>query len=277
MSYYSNRGMGGTTTMSSLPSQQSSSTSNIGNFQQQQQQHQHHQHQQATPQTTNFDYSPLANQAYPYGLNSAGNNGLSNGVNAATAHGGNSNNGYVYNSSPLASNAAMNQGNNGLSAYNNLSLSTRSTIGNNNNNNNNIVGGNVANVYPTPRGSNLSPNLNFASLYSSRARFNASKGFDLEDDLEFCPEIHEYHTTHQSHHRFNPYTSHTFSPQNSPSTSSAHTTSPITRKDLNGHGNGNGNHGHNDVPKVVTPRAKKVLDIVNPATGLRVGSPAPYK
>jgi hypothetical protein len=27
----------------------------------------------------------------------------------------------------------------------------------------------------------------------------------------------------------------------------------------------------------VTPRAKKVLEIVNPATGMRIGSPNPYK
>ncbi|CAM9021513.1 unnamed protein product [Wickerhamomyces anomalus] len=224
MSYYgSNRPMGATTTMS-LPGQQSNST--------------HHQQQQQ--QTNGYDYSPLANQVYPYG----------GGSGSASSAGGSSSNGYVYNNSPLANNAVLNSQTNS-SPYNNLNLSTR---------NNNLNG-----VYPTPRVSNLSPGLNFASLYSTRARFNASKGFDLEDDLEFCPEIHEHHTV--QHHRFNPYTSHTFSPQNSPSASSAHTTSPVTKKDL----------GQSDTPKVITPRAKKVLEIVNPATGLRVASPAPYK
>lgn len=214
MSYYgSNRPMGATTTMS-LPGQQ--------NNQQ---------------QSNSYDYSPLANQVYPY-------NGGSSSVN-----GGSNTNGYVYNHSPLANNAAINGQSN---TYNNLNLSTRSTSGMNG-------------IYPTPRVSNLSPNLNFASLYSTRARFNASKGFDLEDDLEFCPEIHEHHTV--QHHRFNPYKSHAFSPQNSPSSSSVHTTSPVTKKD----------YGPSDAPKVITPRAKKVIEIVNPATGLRVSSPAPYK
>lgn len=218
MSYYgSNRPMGSTMT---LPGQQSS------------------QQQQNSQSNNGYDFSPLANQVYPYASN--------NGSTAA-----NNGNGYVYNNSPLNNNAGLNQSS--ASAYNNLNLSTRNTS-------------NLNGIYPTPRVSNLSPNLNFASLYSTRARFNASKGFDLEDDLEFCPEIHEHHTV--QHHKFNPYTSHTFSPQASPSTPSAHTTSPITKKDIN---------AGNDGPKVITPRAKKVLDIVNPATGLRVSSPAPYK
>ncbi|CCH44431.1 hypothetical protein BN7_3995 [Wickerhamomyces ciferrii] len=237
--YSQNRPLGTqtTTNQSSLPGQQSS-------IQQQQQTQQNNLYQQS-----NYDFSPLANQVYPYNGSNPSSNG-SNGLASAVSVGsnGSNGNGYIYNNSPLNNNATLSQPSS--SAYNNLNLSIRST---------------GQGVYPTPRASN-SPNLNFASLYSSRARFHASKGFDLEDDLEFCPEIHEHHAV--QHHRFNPYTSHTFSPKNSPSTIAVDTTSPITRKDYT---------TTNESPKNITPRAKKVLEIVNPATGLRVSSPAPYK
>jgi hypothetical protein len=140
-------------------------------------------------------------------------------------------------------------------------------------------------------------------LYSNRARFNASKGFELEDDLEFCPEIqepflysrhnHSSGTTATSgssgsnftHHRFNPYTSTSYSPQASPTltahSNSNNNTSPISKVAGNHHSTPNtrilASPGDKSSPKVITPRAKKVLEIVNPVTGLRVSSPASFK
>ncbi|CEP22529.1 unnamed protein product [Cyberlindnera jadinii] len=159
--------------------------------------------------------------------------------------------GYLYNNSPLANNAMLNGG------YNNLNLSRGLNPGAGSSGSVSAVGtvGAALQSYPTPR-SNGSPSLNFASLYSNRNRLSASKGFELEDDLEFCPEI-QYSPSQQSytHHKFNPYTSTSFSPTVSPTSQNATTNSP----------------------KTITPRAKKVLEIVNPVTGLRVGSPNPYK
>lgn len=153
-------------------------------------------------------------------------------------------------SSPLSSNSGINNG------YNNLSLSSRA----NGTSNGFFARDNVG-----------SPSLNFTSLYSNRARFNVSKGFELEDDLEFCPEIHEIRNNHFTHHKFNPYTTTTYSPQVSPTLSNNNaspttkTTTPINK------------NVSPASPRVITPRAKKVLEIVNPVTGLRVSSPAPYK
>lgn len=87
------------------------------------------------------------------------------------------------------------------------------------------------------------------------------KGFDIEDDMEFCPEITEKLPEESSGLKFNPYTSSTFSPKTSPQPIS----SPLVK-------------GENiSSPRTMTPRTKKVLDIVNPATGMRVASPAEIK
>lgn len=180
----------------------------------------------------------------------------------------------TFTNSPLSQNAMLS------SNYNNLNLSTRSNPTSSFNSASSTSG--PSGFYPTPRASNLSPNLNFASLYSNRARFNASKGFDLEDDLEFCPEINEsYSHLHSSsqnftHHKFNPYTCATFSPQVSPTSANALTTSPVPKTATNVTTPTSSSLGERS-PRVITPRAKKVLEIVNPVTGLRVSSPAPYK
>lgn len=146
--------------------------------------------------------------------------------------------GYAYNNSPLSSNAMLNN-----TGYNNLNLSSRQA---------------TQQTYPTPRSSG-SPTLNFASLYSNRARLSASKGFDVEDDMEFCPEIPQSQA--YTHHKFNPYTSTSFSPTVSPTAQPATTNSP------------KGDAMHMS-PRAGTPRAKKVIEIVNPVTGLKVGSPS---
>ncbi|KAH3661185.1 hypothetical protein OGAPHI_006592 [Ogataea philodendri] len=100
-----------------------------------------------------------------------------------------------------------------------------------------------------------SPQTSVASLYSTqRARFMSSKGFDLEDDMEFCPEI--VHVSGKS--KFNPYTSQTFSPHTSPEALPHAQTSPQSPS------------VSSMTPRPSTPRVKKVLEIVNPHTGVKI-------
>ncbi|KAK6453915.1 beta-1,6-N-acetylglucosaminyltransferase [Scheffersomyces xylosifermentans] len=99
------------------------------------------------------------------------------------------------------------------------------------------------------------------SFHTPRLRYYLSKSFDIEDDLEFCPDIPDSLNTSPTIKKFNPYTATVFSPsqelhQNSNATSS--------------------NTGSNasSSPRVHTPRIKKPLEIINPQTKMRVGSPA---
>lgn len=209
-------------------------------------------------------------------------------------------NGYLYNtangansqSSPLTNNALLNSASSAAngSPFSGMNLSSRTAPSNPSN----ALPNNLSlHQYPSAAGParmpNVSPSLNFASLYNTqRSRFQAAKGFDIEDDMEFCPEIHEFlshnHPSTASsatasnftHHRFNPYTSSPFSPQVSPTSTTALTVSPPSAK--------MGSSNLSSTPKQeatsyknLTPRSKKVLEIVNPVTGLRVTSPNPYK
>ncbi|KAH3686178.1 hypothetical protein WICPIJ_002846 [Wickerhamomyces pijperi] len=152
-----------------------------------------------------------------------------------------------------------------------------------------------------------SPSLNFSSLYSSRARFNASKGFDIEDDMEFCPmtqaqraeakalELQLAQTSSPTssasgpghvnpyanyfsgnHHKFNPYSS-SFSPSSPSLGGNASLSNNIST------GNSNGNYVtspknassvNDSSPRVLTPRGKR-LDQGNGIS--RVSSPRIYK
>ncbi|ODV84405.1 hypothetical protein CANARDRAFT_176967 [[Candida] arabinofermentans NRRL YB-2248] len=122
----------------------------------------------------------------------------------------------------------------------------------------------------------------------------SSKGFELEDDIEFCPDIPQHahanananaHAQAQQHsnHRFNPYTASFFSPCNSPSSSTNLTTasplsppsttsnytnklSPITPASSQRPSSPNLMNS----PRSNTPRVKKILEIVNPHTGLKI-------
>ncbi|GEQ70058.1 hypothetical protein JCM33374_g3734 [Metschnikowia sp. JCM 33374] len=97
------------------------------------------------------------------------------------------------------------------------------------------------------------------SLHNPRLRYYLSKSFDAEDDLEFCPEIPEYAGSSPTIKKFNPYTASVFSP-----TSSAVETVSSQSSSQQG-------------TRVHTPRVKKVIEIVNPHTKVRVGSPALHK
>ncbi|QPG75578.1 hypothetical protein FOA43_002935 [Brettanomyces nanus] len=93
-----------------------------------------------------------------------------------------------------------------------------------------------------------SPQSSLSSLYSShRTRFMSSKGFELEDDIEFCPQIVNF-----ANH--SPVQTHSSNIKNSVFMSPS---SPST---------------HQRSPRVHTPRVRKALDIVNPHTGMRIES-----
>lgn len=85
-------------------------------------------------------------------------------------------------------------------------------------------------------------------------RYYLSKSFDLEDDLEFCPDIPELNSSPQVK-KFNPYTASVFSP------TTHHAEAPQSPVD------------GPPSPRVHTPRIKKPIEIVNPNRG-RIGSPA---
>ncbi|CUM64402.1 uncharacterized protein PRCAT00002005001 [Priceomyces carsonii] len=96
------------------------------------------------------------------------------------------------------------------------------------------------------------------SFHAPRLRYYLSKSFDIEDDMEFCPDIPDAGSgSSPTIKRFNPYTATFFSPgqdhqtstQNSPPSDSSHP------------------------PRIHTPRVKKPLEIVNPHSKVRVGSP----
>lgn len=84
----------------------------------------------------------------------------------------------------------------------------------------------------TPASSTSSSSSNY-SHHNPRVRYYLSKSFDIEDDLEFCPDIPDSNS--QQTKKFNPYTATTFSPSQEAVS-----------------------------PRVHTPRIKKALEIVNP-------------
>lgn len=100
-----------------------------------------------------------------------------------------------------------------------------------------------------------SVNSNY-SLHNPRLRYYLSKLFDAEDDLEFCPEIPEFSNTSPTIKKFNPYTASVFSP-------TAHAGEAPVAAPLS--------------PRTNTPRLKKPIEIVNPHTKMRVGSPSVHR
>lgn len=151
--------------------------------------------------------------------------------------------------------------------------------------------------------SNMDPALLLCGLHNSSAlayppapplmtmlhtRFLLSKGFGWQDDLEFCPVVLDAAAApgdnasgaktaaDSSQHYFVPTdaaAAAAYTLQHSPPSSAASSaaagsasnaaTSPNTSLSA-----------RTASPLIHTPRAKKILDIVNPHTGLRVGSPS---
>lgn len=96
------------------------------------------------------------------------------------------------------------------------------------------------------------------SLHNPRMRYYLSKSFDVEDDLEFCPEIPDTLNASPTFKKFNPYTASVFSPT---ATHGEAPMSPVNAPLL---------------PRVLTPRIKKPIEIVNPHKG-RMASPSVAK
>lgn len=117
------------------------------------------------------------------------------------------------------------------------------------NGNANSAGSTVSSISSASSG--VGPNY---SLHNPRLRYYLSKSFDAEDDLEFCPDIPEYSAGSPTIKKFNPYTASVFSP-----TAIAELLS-----------------SNSQTPRVRTP-LKKPIEIVNPHTKMRVGSPAVTK
>lgn len=107
----------------------------------------------------------------------------------------------------------------------------------------------------------------------SRQKYLSSKGFDIEDDLEFCPEILPIHHSPGGGVKFNPYTSMTFSPI-SPTTDNATTVvSPSSQIASTVKKTPVQDRSLTLSPRIHTPRIKKPLEIINPLTGSKVDSP----
>lgn len=97
------------------------------------------------------------------------------------------------------------------------------------------------------------------SLHNSRLRYYLSKSFDAEDDMEFCPDIPEsFNSNHIK--KFNPYTASVFAPSAHPGEAPALPTASSAES-----------------PRTNTPRTRKPVEIVNPHTKVRIGSPATHK
>lgn len=129
--------------------------------------------------------------------------------------------------------------------------------------------------------SNGSPtlnNLNYDSLSSSissvsssysfhnpRLRYYLSKSFDIEDDMEFCPEINaeNFNGGSPGIKKFNPYTASVFSPTSNTNNINGDQISPVSNRPQS--------------PRVSTPRIRKPIEIINPQTKMRVSSPAVSK
>lgn len=100
-------------------------------------------------------------------------------------------------------------------------------------------------------------------------RFLLSKGFGWQDDLEFCPVVLDARQNHDGVAGLS-----THNDTTSPATTASSTTSSGASLSSSTASPTASASGRTASPLIHAPRAKKVLEIVNPHTGLRVGSPA---
>lgn len=106
-------------------------------------------------------------------------------------------------------------------------------------------------------------------------RFLLSKGFGWQDDLEFCPVVLDAPQNDDGVAGLSTHNDTTSPATTAPSTTSStaslssSTASPTASATATASAS-----GRTASPLIHAPRAKKVLEIVNPHTGLRVGSPA---
>ncbi|KAK9459937.1 uncharacterized protein V1516DRAFT_467999 [Lipomyces oligophaga] len=101
-----------------------------------------------------------------------------------------------------------------------------------------------------------------SSLHQSRARFDAGRVFDVEDDLEFCPTLSEEEIQSAT-----PYSSDRSSTSGSPESSPLqHQIRPASMI------YGQVSPGVSPVRSALS-RTRRAIEIVDPATGMRVSSP----
>lgn len=108
------------------------------------------------------------------------------------------------------------------------------------------------------RPSSVSPQMSqaYPVYMTSRARFNASRGFEAEDDLEFCPALMTEREVIPVDIDKSPM---------SPSISPVHHTHYSSAAAVAASGSPNAGAGGG--------RVRRAIQIVNPNTGMRVGSP----
>ncbi|GMM30015.1 hypothetical protein DAMA08_027600 [Martiniozyma asiatica (nom. inval.)] len=102
------------------------------------------------------------------------------------------------------------------------------------------------------------------SIYAIRSRFICQKGFEVEDDMEFCPQIVTAAAIEAMDNNSIP--------------NNASMTGIVNNSNLSGDANPNNSplaqtaisRSATPVGGSSTPRVKKVLEIVNPHTGMRL-------
>jgi hypothetical protein len=119
--------------------------------------------------------------------------------------------------------------------------------------------------------------LNRSSLAAFRARFEAGRSFDLDDDLEFCPDLlTEEEIQSISAASSDRSSNASSSPESSPM---QHQIQPTNFSLTNPYGAYGYNHNvymklQQSPPQTqATTRVRNAIPIVNPNTGLRVASP----
>ncbi|KAJ8102163.1 hypothetical protein POJ06DRAFT_266771 [Lipomyces tetrasporus] len=106
--------------------------------------------------------------------------------------------------------------------------------------------------------------VNILAVLHSRAKFDAGRAFDLEDDLEFCPSL----LSEEEIQSATTYSSDRSSTSGSPESSPLQTQVRPSNSGMLGQlspGMSPGRPGAH--------RARRAIEIVDPATGLRVASP----
>ncbi|KAK9457286.1 hypothetical protein V1511DRAFT_160648 [Dipodascopsis uninucleata] len=105
------------------------------------------------------------------------------------------------------------------------------------------------------------------SLLHSRAKFDAGRTFDLEDDLEFCPSLLSEEDFQSASTLYSSDRSSTSgSPESSPLQSQLKPSAAAAVI-------AGGFVGQFSPGRVSAPRTRRAIEIVDPATGMRVASP----
>ncbi|KAK9465971.1 hypothetical protein V1512DRAFT_209325 [Lipomyces arxii] len=102
-----------------------------------------------------------------------------------------------------------------------------------------------------------------SALLHSRAKFEAGRAFDLEDDLEFCPSLLSEEELQSATSYSSDLSSTSGSPESSPLQTQVRPTTNIMGQLSPGMSPG----------RPLAHRVRRAIEIVDPSTGLRVSSP----